>query len=213
MEAALFPLGFWLPDVYAAVPEPGAAVISSAATGVASILLYRMVLADTLVSRVVAVLASLGVVVSVAHMYKESDLGRVVAYSSMFSSNAVLLAFSSKNSLAVSTALVYYLAHSLSKTSAFILAGGLRRDFGHSSVQDLRGVAYGWGGDEAQPSALVAGGARSTPARVLLGRLLHSCRPVGVQPYTRRVVLVDVDSVGTGNTERVVHAGVRDRRA
>ncbi|MGC9180985.1 proton-conducting transporter membrane subunit [Thermogladius sp.] len=145
VEAALFPLGFWLPDVYAAAPEPGAAVIPSAATGVASILLYRMVLADTLVSRVVAVLASLGVVVSVAHMYKESDLGRVVAYSSMFSSNAMLLAFSSKNSLAVSMALVYYLAHSLSKTSAFILAGGLRRDFGHSSVQDLRGVVSGWG--------------------------------------------------------------------
>ncbi|MGC9121583.1 MAG: proton-conducting transporter membrane subunit [Thermogladius sp.] len=96
MEAALFPLGSWPPDVYAAAPEPGAALISSATTGVASILLYRMVPADTLVSRVAAVLASLGVVVSVAHVYKESDLGRVVAYSSMFSSNAMLLAFSSK---------------------------------------------------------------------------------------------------------------------
>ncbi|MGC9012750.1 proton-conducting transporter membrane subunit, partial [Thermogladius sp.] len=95
-------------------------------------MLHRMVLADTLVSRVVAVLASLGVVVSVEHVYKESDLGRVVAYSSMFSSNAM----------------VYYLAHSLSKTSAFILAGGLRRGFGHSSAQDLRGVAYGWGAME-----------------------------------------------------------------
>ncbi|AFK51322.1 Membrane-bound hydrogenase, subunit NuoN [Thermogladius calderae 1633] len=145
VEASLFPLGFWLPDVYAAAPEPGVAVISSAATGVASILLYRTVLADPLVGRVVAILASLGVVVSVAHMYKESDLRRVLAYSSMFSSNAMLLAFSSSNSLAISMALVYYLAHSLSKTSAFILAGGLRRDYGYSSVQDLVGVASGWG--------------------------------------------------------------------
>jgi len=141
VEAALFPLHFWLPDAHMAAPSTASAVLSGIAIESAAVLVYRLVGGDQLMRTIIAPLALAGALVGNLSALRQDDLKRLLAYSSVANVNYILLAWSTGNALATRYAFLHILAHGLLKASLFIVAGVLLAVYGTRSLSRLSGAA------------------------------------------------------------------------
>ncbi len=143
VEAAIFPLHFWLPDAHMAAPSTASAVLSGVAIESAAVLVFRLVGSDALMRAVVAPLALAGALVGNLSAYRQDDFKRLLAFSSVANVNYILLAWASGNALATRFAFLHIFAHGLLKASLFIVAGLLLASYGTRLLSKLSGAASG----------------------------------------------------------------------
>ncbi|QOJ79324.1 hypothetical protein IG193_02345 [Infirmifilum lucidum] len=141
VEAAIFPLHFWLPDAHMAAPSTASAVLSGVAIESAAVLVFRLVGSDAFARAVVAPLALAGALVGNFSAYRQDDLKRLLAFSSVANVNYILLAWASGNALATKFAFLHIFAHGLLKASLFIVAGVLLTAYGTRLLSKLSGAA------------------------------------------------------------------------
>ncbi|MFB6089621.1 MAG: monovalent cation/H+ antiporter subunit D family protein [Halobellus sp.] len=150
VKAALFPLHTWQPGAYAESPHGVTAYISALVSTAAAYALFRIVYAvftpafDAAVPfalDALVVLASVSVVVGSVLAVLQSDLKRMLAYSSVAQFGLIIAGFAVANTTAVTGGLIHLVGHGVMKAGLFAGVGALANVAGGRTVDDFAGVA------------------------------------------------------------------------
>ncbi len=155
-KSAQVPFHFWLPNAMAA-PTPVSAYLHSATMVKAGVyLVARMtpVLGATpLWTTAVTVAGAATMVVGAYRAVQETDLKRILAYSTVSALGVLTMLLGIGTREAVVAALVYLVAHACYKGALFLVAGAIDHETGTRDITSLAGLG------RAMPITAVAGGA------------------------------------------------------
>ena len=134
LKLALFPLHVWLPNAYAYAPSWVTAFLAATATKVAIYLLVRFQfsvasgvfdVAVLPIAQVIIVLSIAAMVIASLIAMFESNLKRLLAYSSVAQIGYITLGIGLANEAALTGALVHVVNHALMKAALFLAAGAI----------------------------------------------------------------------------------------
>ena len=155
-KSAQVPFHFWLPNAMAA-PTPVSAYLHSATMVKAGVyLIARMtpILGGTaLWTTVVAGVGAATMLVGAYRSVQESDLKRILAYSTVSALGLLTLLLGVGTEPAITTALVYLVAHACYKGALFLVAGAIDHQTGSRDIRTLSGLR------KTMPLTALAGGA------------------------------------------------------
>ncbi|QFQ29755.2 Na+/H+ antiporter subunit D [Janibacter melonis] len=144
VKAAMFPLGFWLPDSYPTAPAPVTAVFAGLLTkvGVYAILRTQTLLfPDRPLTDLLLVVAVLTMVVGILGAVAQSDLKRLLSFTLVSHIGYMIFGIALATKGGVSGA-VFYVAHHITiQTALFLVLGLLERRAGSTSLVRLGGLA------------------------------------------------------------------------
>ena len=155
-KVGLAPLHSWLPDAHAEGPTPISAVLSGLLLNVA---LYAVVRSKVLVqgalhsqlpSQMLMGFGLLSVVLASLLLWRQRDIKRLFAYSSIEHMGIATFAFGMGGAIATFAALLHMTVHSLTKSSIFFTAGHAAQKAGSQAIERIRGLitlspTVGWG--------------------------------------------------------------------
>ena len=155
-KVGLVPLHNWLPDAHAEGPTPISAVLSGLLLNVA---IYAVVRCKVLVegslhsawpSAMLMGFGLLSVVVASFSLWRQEDIKRLFAYSSIEHMGIIAFAFGMGGPVANFAALLHMTVHSLTKSAIFFAAGHAAQKSGSQVMERIRGLAtisptVGWG--------------------------------------------------------------------
>ncbi len=150
LKAAMFPLHQWLPSAYAYAPSFVTVFLSATATKVAFYALVRMlfsVFSPDFNFQAVAftwVLAPLGAIAAVTCSFQaffQTDIRRMLAYSSVAQVGYMLLGLSMGTALGLSASLFHLANHAFMKGALFIAVAGVAMSVGSTRISDFAGAA------------------------------------------------------------------------
>ncbi len=154
-KSAQAPFHFWLPNAMAA-PTPVSAYLHSATmvkAGVYLIARTSPALAGTAIwMPVVTAAGALTMVIGTYRAVQETDLKRILAYSTVGALGILTMLLGVGTEAAVVAALVYLLAHAGYKGALFLVAGAVDHETGTREVTALGGLR------RAMPRTAIAGG-------------------------------------------------------
>src|SRR5579863_1715198 len=155
-KVGLAPLHNWLPDAHAEGPTPISAVLSGLLLNVA---IYAVVRCKVLVegafhsplpARMLMGFGLLSVVLAAFFLFRQRDIKRLFAYSSIEHMGLATFAFGLSGPVATFAALLHMTVHSLTKSAIFFTVGHAAQKAGSQLMDDIRGLislspALGWG--------------------------------------------------------------------
>ncbi len=150
LKAAIFPLHQWLPNAYAYSPSFVTVFLSATATKAAFYALVRLsftVFSPELDFQQVIftwVLAPLGAIAAIVCSFQaifQTDIRRMLAYSSVAQVGYMVLGLSLVTAPGLSAALFHLINHALMKGALFMAVGGVALSLGSTKLTDLAGVA------------------------------------------------------------------------
>jgi hydrogenase-4 component F len=155
-KVGLAPLHNWLPDAHAEGPTPISAVLSGLLLNVAMYAVVRCKvlvegsLQSTLPGRMLMGFGLLSVVLAAFFLWRQRDIKRLFAYSSIEHMGIVTFAFGMGGAVANFAALLHMTVHSLTKSAIFFAVGHAAQKAGSQAMDDIRGLitlspTVGWG--------------------------------------------------------------------
>lgn len=154
-KVGLAPLHNWLPDAHAEGPTPVSAVLSGLLLNVA---LYAVVRCKVLVEgsiqhlpgRMLMGFGLLSAILAAFFLWRQGDIKRLFAYSSIEHMGIVTFAFGMGGPVANFAALLHMTVHSLTKSAIFFAAGHASQTAGTQRIDGIRGLlvlspTMGWG--------------------------------------------------------------------
>ena len=142
-KSAQFPFHFWLPNAMQA-PTPVSAYLHSATMVKAGVyLVARMtpILGGAPIwTGTITVVAAVTMVVGAFRALLETDLKRVLAYSTISALGILMLLFGMGTAQAVTAGFAYLLAHACYKGALFLVAGAVEHETGTRDVASLGGL-------------------------------------------------------------------------
>jgi multicomponent Na+:H+ antiporter subunit D len=144
-KAAIFPLHYWLPDVHPTAPSPISAMLSGVLikVGVYGMLrVFFFIFRDVLgmFQPILIVLALFTIGVGAASAVAQTDVKRLLAYSSVSQIGYVFLGIGFGSVGAVAASLVYLVNHALAKTLLFLTSGGIVHHAGTRDMHKMGGM-------------------------------------------------------------------------
>jgi hydrogenase-4 component F len=155
-KAGLAPLHNWLPDAHAEGPTPISAVLSGLLLNVAMYAVVRCkvlvegALGSTLPSSMLMGFGLFSVVLASFLLWRQRDIKRLFAYSSIEHMGIITFAFGMGGAVANFAALLHMTVHSLTKSAIFFAVGHAAQKAGTQVMDDIRGLitlspSVGWG--------------------------------------------------------------------
>jgi multicomponent Na+:H+ antiporter subunit A len=148
-KSAQFPFHFWLPNAMQA-PTPVSAYLHSATMVKAGVyLVARMtpIAGGTMLWTItITIVGATTMLVGAARAMVETDLKRVLAYSTIGALGIMMLLFGLGTAAAVTAGLAYLIAHACYKGALFLVAGALEHETGTRDVSMLGGLRRGMPG-------------------------------------------------------------------
>jgi len=155
-KVGLAPLHNWLPDAHAEGPTPISAVLSGLLLNVA---IYAVVRCKILVegslqsplpSRMLMGFGLVSVVLAAFFLWRQKDIKRLFAYSSIEHMGIITFAFGMGGAIANFAALLHMTVHSLTKSAIFFTVGHAAQKAGSQLMDSIRGLitlspTVGWG--------------------------------------------------------------------
>jgi hydrogenase-4 component F len=155
-KVGLAPLHNWLPDAHAEGPTPISAVLSGLLLNVA---IYAVVRCKVLVegslqsalpSRMLMTFGLASVVLAAFFLWRQRDVKRLFAYSSIEHMGIITFAFGMGGPVANFAALLHVTVHSLTKSAIFFAVGHATQQAGSQLIERIRGLiatspTVGWG--------------------------------------------------------------------
>jgi len=155
-KVGLAPLHNWLPDAHAEGPTPISAVLSGLLLNVA---IYAVVRCKVLVEgslhsplpgRMLMGFGLLSVLLATFLLWRQRDIKRLFAYSSIEHMGIITFAFGMGGAVANFAALLHMTVHSLTKSAIFFAAGHAAQKAGSQLMDHIRGLitfspTIGWG--------------------------------------------------------------------
>ncbi|WP_421774097.1 complex I subunit 5 family protein [Gracilimonas sp.] len=143
VKAALFPMHGWLPDSYTFASSTSSALIAPIGTKVAAYILLRVVLFlfgvelvdDQLpLTTIIGVFAGIGILYGSIMAIAQSELKKMLAYSSVSQIGYIIMGISLANHFGFIGAVLHILNHALMKALLFLVSGSMRLKEGHSLI-------------------------------------------------------------------------------
>jgi len=140
-----FPLHPWLPDAHTQAPVAGSVdlaglVLKVAAYGMIRFMIPLFPAASLHFAPVAMTLAVIGILYGAILAFAQTDLKRLVAYTSISHMGFVLLGIFAWNELALQGALIIIIAHGISTGALFILVGMISDRFKSRSLENMGGL-------------------------------------------------------------------------
>ena len=154
-KVGLAPLHNWLPDAHAEGPTPISALLSGLLLNVA---LYAVIRCKVLVegslqsalpSNMLMGFGLLSVALAAFFLWRQRDIKRLFAYSSIENMGIITFAFGMGGVVANFAALLHMTVHALTKSAIFYTVGHATQQAGTQLMEDIRGLyaltpAIGW---------------------------------------------------------------------
>jgi len=148
LKLALFPLHQWLPNAYADAPSAVSAFLAATATKVAIYVLLRFyfdvfglhLLEATGTTTLLMLLAIAAMFIASASAIAQTNLKRLLAYSSVAQIGYIMLGIAISNETGLTAALLHIFNHGLTKGAAFLLLGVVAYTMGSTDLDRLRGL-------------------------------------------------------------------------
>ncbi|KAB1197853.1 MULTISPECIES: complex I subunit 5 family protein [Haloferax] len=149
VKIALFPLHTWKPAAYATSPADVSALLATLVSTIAGYALVRLTfgvytlgfLTDVPAARVgLLVAGAVSVVAGGVLTLRQTDIRRLLAYSSVLQFGLIVVAIGLATPAAVTGALVLLLSHAIAKGGLFASVGILAREFDVKTVADYTGL-------------------------------------------------------------------------
>jgi NADH-quinone oxidoreductase subunit M len=204
VKTPLWPLHIWLPDAHSTAPTVGSVVLAAVLLklGTYGFIRFWMPVVDPaweLLAPLVAGLAVVGIVYAALACLAQSDLKRLIAYSSVGHMGFVVLAVASFTVGGVQAAVFASVAHGLVTGVLFFLAGAIKDRFGTGDLLRL-GRLYGRTPRTAAVFAFAAMASLGLPGLAgFWGEMLAiraAVYPAAALPHATFVVLAVVAALG-----------------
>lgn len=140
-----FPFHSWLPDAHTQAPTPASVILAAVLLKTGGYGLLRFVLplfpqASQELAPLMLTLAGIGVIYGAMLAFVQTDLKRLVAYSSVSHMGFVLLGCFAFNMYALQGAMMQMLAHGISTSALFVLVGMIQHRFHTRDLNQLGGI-------------------------------------------------------------------------
>lgn len=139
----IFPMHFWLPDAHTEASTQGSMMLSGILTkfgGFGMLLLFLMMPVSAKYAIYVAGLAIVSIFYSVFLLMYQTDIKRIVAYSTIVEMGIILVGISAGNAFGTYGATYAMLSHGLAVALMFLLAGVIKYIFGERNISMLKGT-------------------------------------------------------------------------
>ena len=143
VEAAIFPLNAWLPDAHSSAPSSISAILSGIAIEVGLYAVVRMVFTVFGASSMLLFLVFLGLLtLLIGEMcaFAQSNIKRMLAYSSIGQIGLIVFALAMATSGSVAGGLFQLVSHTLSKALLFLAVGYMIYRSGSMEISSLEGM-------------------------------------------------------------------------
>jgi NADH-quinone oxidoreductase subunit M len=145
VKLPVVPLHTWLPDAHTQAPTAGSVILAGLLlkTGAYGLLRFVLPLFPHQAAQIAPLAMTLGVagiLYGAALAFAQSDLKRLIAYTSVSHLGFVLLGAFANNTLALEGAVMQMLCHGLSTGALFILAGLLQERLGTREMDRMGGM-------------------------------------------------------------------------
>ncbi|MHB8993971.1 MAG: complex I subunit 4 family protein [Armatimonadota bacterium] len=145
VKLPIVPLHTWLPDAHTQAPTAGSVVLAGLLLKTGGYGLIRFVVpifpeASRAFTMPALVLAVIGIIYGAHMAFAQSDLKRLIAYTSVSHLGFVLLGVFSWNALSLQGAIVQMLSHGVTTGALFVLAGVLQHHLGTRDMARMGGL-------------------------------------------------------------------------
>ncbi len=149
LKMALVPLHLWLPDAYTFSPSSVNTLIAPIMTKVGAYAMLRMFLSvfpegylidEVPIGQALVVLGGIGVVFGAAAAFRQEDIRRMLAYSSVSQLAFIAIGIGLATPLGYVAALLHIMNHALMKGTLFLAVMAVRLQTGVSEVPALAGL-------------------------------------------------------------------------
>jgi len=150
IKAAIFPLHIWLPDAHSNAPTPSSALLSGLVVKVyvfaIAKILFRVVGLDIIkaisVPQYITYFAVLSMIMGSVFAIGQTDIKRLLAYSSVAQIGYIFLGLGLATELGFSAGLFHVITHALMKSALFLSAGAIIYQTGKRDIRDMEGIGY-----------------------------------------------------------------------
>lgn len=148
VKAALFPVHVWLPDAHATAPGPVSALLSAVVVKAGVIGVIRTLemfgVADppslAPVYPILTWLGAIGVLAGALAALAQSDIKRMLAWSTVTNIGYIFMGLGIGSSSAMSGATIHLINHAVIKAALFLAASAMIHQTGLRRIDDLRGL-------------------------------------------------------------------------
>ncbi|HEX6821988.1 MAG TPA: NADH-quinone oxidoreductase subunit M [Candidatus Sulfotelmatobacter sp.] len=145
VKLPVVPLHTWLPDAHTQAPTAGSVILAGLLlkTGAYGLIRFVIPLFPDAVSEftpLALALAAIGIVYGAVMAYSQTDLKRLVAYTSVSHLGFVLLGIFSRNPLGLQGAVMTMISHGLSTGALFVLVGSLQERLHTRDLDQMGGL-------------------------------------------------------------------------
>lgn len=150
IKSALFPLHVWLPDAHSSAPTPSSAVLSGLVIKIFIIVLGRIIFqvfgvelfSEIPIPEVLLLLATFGIFAGSLMAISQTDIKRMLAYSSVAQVCYIFLGIALVTKNGVMGGLLHVFNHAVMKSLLFLAAGAIIYKTGIRKIADLAGIGY-----------------------------------------------------------------------
>ncbi len=145
-KLALVPFHMWAPDVYQGAPTPITAFLSTASKAAGIVAFLRIFFRSFLVFQVdwvllLAVLAALAMIIGNIIALLQTDIKRMLAYSSIAQIGYILLGVVAATSIGTASVAFYTFVYLFANMGAFIAAIAFSNNTGSDQIKDYAGLS------------------------------------------------------------------------
>ncbi len=143
IKAPVFPFHSWVPDAYAEAPTGGTIILVALKMGLYGFIRFCLPLFPFAVKAcapVIIVLAVIGVIYAALVAAMQTDLKRLLAYSSVSHIGVIMLGIFALTSIGLSGAVVQMVSHTITTGALFILVAGLYARRSSYQIKDFGGL-------------------------------------------------------------------------
>ena len=146
VKVPLFPLHTWLPLAHTEAPTAGSVILAGVLLKLGAYGIYRFVLpfapdAVVLYAPAIAVLSIVGIVYAGLICWVQTDVKKLVAYSSVSHLGFCVLGLVALNATGLTGSVLYMLNHGLSTGALFLMVGMVYERYHTRSMRELGGLA------------------------------------------------------------------------
>ncbi len=148
VKSAMFPLHIWLPDAHSSAPSTSSAILSSLVIKATAIYLIKIlfrvfgfgIIKNFYILDIILILGSSGMIFGSLLAIFQKNIKRLIAYSSIAQMGYIFLGIGLGNELGLITAVYHIIAHALTKSALFMIAGIFIHKLGTKSIKDFKGI-------------------------------------------------------------------------
>lgn len=150
-KAALFPCHIWLPDAHGTAPSPSSAILSSLVLKAYIVFYMKMLfgavgfelIASTGMRNLLNVIMVVGIVAMICGSVlaiMQTDIKRMIAYSSVAQMGYIFMGIGIGTELGLFAALFHILAHAVTKSGLFLVAGSIIEQTHNRDLTKMGGI-------------------------------------------------------------------------